>query len=197
MRGGALTRYPAAATEAAGRVYNTPAGRMSALGAAEAGSLVPEAPEEPRKTAPEAAPEVAPEEAVAELSAEELDAISGMSTEELQRELDSLSLPPPPAPPTVADEAASDVPAETVAFVSSLSPDEAKALAIVGEASPNLAEMRGVAHVLENRERRPKRFGSDIYAILTEGEFDAFKTGPERLQTLMASDRYRRALRIK
>jgi hypothetical protein len=200
MRGGALTRYPAAAAEAAGRVYNTPAGRMSALGAAEAGSLVPEAPEEPRKTAPEAAPEiapeVAPEEAAAELSAEELDAISGMSTEELQRELDSLSLPPPPAPPTAADEAASDVPVETVAFVSSLSPDEAKALAIVGEASPNLAEMRGVAHVLENRARRPQRFGGDIYAILTEGEFDAFKTGPERLQTLMASDRYRRALRI-
>jgi hypothetical protein len=196
MRGGALTRYPAAAAGAAGRVYNTPAGRMSALGAAEAGSLVPEAPEEPRRAAPKVAPEIAPEEAAAELSAEELDAISGMSTEELQRELDSLSLPPPPAPPTAADEAASDVPVETVAFVSSLSPDEAKALAIVGEASPNLAEMRGVAHVLENRERRPKRFGGDIYAILTEGEFDAFKTGPERLQTLMASDRYRRALRI-
>lgn len=103
---------------------------------------------------------------------------------------------PPPEPPTAAAEGASNVPAETVAFVSSLSPDEAKALAIVGEASPNLAEMRGVAHVLENRARRPQRFGGDIYAILTEGEFDAFKTGPERLQTLMASDRYRRALRI-
>jgi hypothetical protein len=109
----------------------------------------------------------------------------------------------PPEPPTAEDEARADegaatskVPAETVSFVSSLTPQQAKALAIVGEASKNVVEMRGVAHVLENRAQNPKRFGNSIYSILTDGEFDAFKVAPEELQKLMSSPRYARALRI-
>ena len=87
-------------------------------------------------------------------------------------------------------------PPETKAFVSGLSPQEAKALAIVAEASPNIAEMRGVGHVLENRAMNPNRYGNDIYSILTDGEFDSFNTAPDRLQELRNSDRFKRALSI-
>ena len=100
--------------------------------------------------------------------------------------------------PASANEAAptSKVPAETVSFVSSLTPQQAKALAIVGEAGPNKGEMQAVARVLENRAQNPNRYGDSIYSILTGGEFDAFKTEPEKLQNLMASDRYKQALQI-
>ena len=115
----------------------------------------------------------------------------------------------PPEPPTAEDEARADnpkaradnpkariSPPETKAFVSGLSPQEAKALAIVAEASPNIAEMRGVGHVLENRAMNPNRYGNNIYSILTGGEFDSFNTAPDRLQELRNSDRFKRALSI-
>jgi hypothetical protein len=108
----------------------------------------------------------------------------------------------PPEPPTAEDKARADNPGarisppETKAFVSGLSPQEAKALAIVAEASPNIAEMRGVGHVLENRAMNPNRYGNDIYSILTDGEFDSFNTAPDRLQKLRNSDRFKRALSI-
>jgi hypothetical protein len=105
----------------------------------------------------------------------------------------------PPPPPTAEDEARASQrvsPPETVSFVSSLSPQQAKALAIVAEASKNIAEMRGVGHVLENRGKNPKRYGKDVYSILTGGEFDAFNTAPEHLRELMASDRFKRAMAI-
>ena len=87
-------------------------------------------------------------------------------------------------------------PPETKAFVSSLSPQEAKALAIVAEAGPDIAEMRGVGHVLENRAKNPSRYGEDIYSILTDGEFDAFNTAPDKLMELRNSPRFKRALGI-
>jgi hypothetical protein len=95
--------------------------------------------------------------------------------------------PPPPR---------SRVPKDTARLVYDLSPDEAKALAVVGEASPDESEMRGVAHVLANREKSPDRYGTSVYSMLTGGEFDAFKTEPEKLKDLMASDRYKQALQI-
>ena len=145
--------------------------------------------EEPKASKDEAAPEIG-EPLPQEQADKELFKFFGVTPDAKTK------VPPPPKPPTAADEAASNVPAETVAFVSSLSPDAAKALAIVGEASPNVQEMHGVAHVLANRERNPNRYGSDIYAVLTGGEFDAFKTPPEKLQALMASERFKRALKI-
>lgn len=185
MRAGALSRYPAAALEALGQKYATVPGRLGATAAARAGALAPEEAPTPEAAAPEAAPKAAPE-AKPEAAPPDLES---MSTEELERELQRLES-------QHGARTSSGVPEETVSFVSGLAPDEAKALAVVGEASPNLAEMRGVAHVLENRTKRPDRFGSDIYSILTNGEFDAFKTDPEKLQELMASDRFKRALQL-
>jgi hypothetical protein len=95
----------------------------------------------------------------------------------------------PPAPKT-------GVPEDTAKLVYDLSPDEAKALAIVGEASPDEEEMRAVGHVLANRQAKPGRFGNSVYSMLTNGEFDAFKTGPDKLRDLLGSDRFKRALDI-
>jgi hypothetical protein len=96
-------------------------------------------------------------------------------------------VPPPPK---------TGVPEDTARLVYDLTPDEAKALAVVGEAGPDKGEMQAVALVLENRAKSPNRYGNSIYSILTGGEFDAFKTNPKKLQKLMASDRYQQALQI-
>lgn len=92
--------------------------------------------------------------------------------------------------------AAPSVPAPTVSFVSQLTPQEVRALTIVAEASPDFDEMRGVGHVLYNREGRPDRYGNSIYDVVLGGEFDAFKTNPGSLEELMSSDRFKRALDI-
>lgn len=101
---------------------------------------------------------------------------------------------PAPLPMSVEGESISpQVPPEVVQLTSTLTPTQLKALAIVLEASPNRDEMRAVGHVLNNRARNPARYGESLNEMLMGGEFDGFKTTPEKINEMLASDRFREA----
>lgn len=104
---------------------------------------------------------------------------------------------PAPLPMSVEGESISpQVPPEVVQLTSTLTPTQLKALAIVLEASPNRDEMRAVGHVLNNRARNPARYGESLNEMLMGGEFDGFKTTPEKINEMLASDRFREAEQI-
>lgn len=101
---------------------------------------------------------------------------------------------PAPLPMSVEGERISpQVPPEVVQVSSALTPTQLKALAIVLEASPNRDEMRAVGHVLNNRARNPSRYGESLIEMLMGGEFDGFKTTREKIDEMLASERFREA----
>jgi hypothetical protein len=101
---------------------------------------------------------------------------------------------PPALPMSVEGERISpQVPPEVVQVSSALTPTQLKALAIVLEASPNRDEMRAVGHVLNNRARNPSRYGESLIEMLMGGEFDGFKTTREKIDEMLASERFREA----
>jgi len=101
---------------------------------------------------------------------------------------------PAPLPVSVEGQSISpQVPPEVVQATAALTPTQLKALAIVLEASPNRDEMRAVGHVLNNRARNPARYGESLIEMLMGGEFDGFKTTPEKINEMLVSDRFREA----
>lgn len=106
---------------------------------------------------------------------------SKMSDEELQA-----------AAPAVGSAAPSD--ANRVAVINSLSPKEAMALTIAGEASSDPHEMAGVGHVMANRLASGK-YGSSMADLLKPGEFNVWED-PEALLKLKGTPKYKAALAV-
>lgn len=81
-----------------------------------------------------------------------------------------------------------------VAMIDSMTPKEAMALTIAGEASSDPHEMAGVGHVMANRLASGK-YGSTMADILKPAEFNVWEN-PTKLAELKGTPKYEAALQI-
>lgn len=96
--------------------------------------------------------------------------------------------------PEVTEHTAQPSDESRVAMIDSMTPKEAMALTIAGEASSDPHEMAGVGHVMANRLASGK-YGSTMADILKPEEFNVWEN-PEALARLKGTPKYEAALQI-
>lgn len=133
----------------------------------------------------------APTKPLGEMSDEELEALTnespfeGMSDEELEALVGDSGFTQ--QPPVTGGSGAQEI-------IGSLGEDEALALTVLGEASPNPAEQRAVAHTILNRQKSGN-FGESLPEILRPDQFNAWEDA-EGLVAKMNTPQFKKALEI-